>query len=399
MRNLTVLLLIISIVIATSMGCTRADEKSPLACLSLLSSNDSFALEIAKTFEQTMHAYGYRTQILFCDNSVETQQRQISNFISSKPSLVFVHSAGDGNEFRDVFERARENGSKVVVISRSLLDFVDVQSKGNTLHKGIAKAEMAKAFIDANFKDNINSPVDVLVLERLSKTGYIMTSAGMKLLGEKFIRYFDYKSLEFQKYDTDGSIFYRAGDGSISPVEEPTGGLILDENEMAILNPLFDERIHLVSAGNKDIQTVLDGQEAIDAFIATPEGKNLNIVMSFSGDAAIGANQRIMQYNKDGKLSQEIGKIAVFGSDDTEVNRNLILQSASNESVLRGVVGYQSISWEVRSMLKMAIEGTGKQILELEVTKTGLDKDSRQIIQETGSFGFWNSFDMFERWK
>jgi len=398
-RKSNVLNMFCLILILLSFGCSnKKDAQKPLAGLSLLTSSDSFASEIAQTFEKTMSAYGFRTQILFCDNSIETQQRQISNFIANNAKLIFVHCAGDGNDYCDVFTRARNNGSKVVAIARGLLNCTDVQSVGDSLLKGVAKAEMVSHFLDTAFPDATDGSVNVLLLERLTKTGYIMTSAGMKLLQEKYIRHFDYKNLDFQKYDIDVAITYIDNTGKEHVVEEPSGGLILDETGYAVLNPYYDSRVSLYSAGNKDIQTVLEGQEAIEEFIARPEGPTLHIVMAFSGDAAIGANQRLMRYVRDGKIQSKITQLAVFGSDDTEANRSLLLESASDESVFRGFVGYRSIAWEVETMLKMAIEQEERQVLELEVTKTSYDAEKKGIKQEKGSYDFLKKHYLFQNW-
>lgn len=399
MRKNTLLYILYLLMILLSFGCSnKKDVQKPLAGLSLLTSSDSFASEIAQTFEKTMNDYGFRTQILFCDNSIETQQRQIANFIANNAKLIFIHCAGDGNDYCEVFTRARNNGIKVVVIARDLLDCTDVQSVGDSLLKGVAKAEMVSQFLDTAFPDAADGSVNVLLLERLTKTGYIMTSAGMKLLQEKFIRHFDYKSLDFQKYEIEAAITYIDNTGEEYEVDEPAGGLMLDETGHAVLNPYYDSRIRLYSAGNKDIQTVLEGQEAVDEFIARPEGSTLHIVMAFSGDAAIGANQRMMRYARDGKIQSGITQLAVFGSDDTEANRALLLESGLNESVFRGFVGYRSIAWEVETMLRMAIEQEGRQVLELEVTKTRYDAQEQVIKQEIGSYDFLKKYQLFQNW-
>lgn len=400
MRTKWILLTICCLALLLGSSCTNKKETAkPLACISLVTSSDSFALEIAKTFKDTMEAYGYRTQILFCDNSIETQQKQISNFIANRAKLIFVHCAGDGEDYCEVFQRARDSGSKVVVIARDLLECSDVQSIGDSLLKGVAKAEMAKEFIDTNFPDAPENSVQVLLLERLTKTGYIMTSAGMRLLSEKYLRSFDYKNLDFLKFESKEIVTYLDAEGKELSVDEPTGGLILDANARAVLNPVYDSRVRLSKAGNRDIQTVLEGQEAIEAYVASPGGSGLNLVLAFSGDAAIGANQKIMQYHRGGQLTSDLSKIAVFGSDDTEINRKLLLESASQESVLRGFVGYRSVAWEVQTMLKMALEGSGKQILELEVTRTSLDGQTNAIVQTNESYDFFKDFKLFSEWK
>ena len=388
------------ILITLLSGCTRQNRQdTPLACLSLITSNDSFSQEIASTFKDTMSSKGYRVKILYCENSIETQSRHIASFVQDGADILFVQLAGDGEDYCDILNNVRENECKVIVMSRTILDCCDVQSLGYSFLKGVAKSELVKEFIDITYPDAETASIDVVLLERLSKTGFIMTCAGMRLLSEKFIRYFSYTDLEFQRDPGSNPVYYLDEAGKKKMVEEPTGGLILDKNGYAILNPCYDHRVNLKYVSNKNITTVLDGQRAIDEYISASGGENLKIVVSFSGDAAIGANQRLLQYSREKKLNSGLSDLAVFGSDDTEVNRSLLTDSLDDKSVFRGFVGYRNVSWEVNTMLEMALSDREDKILELEITKAIISESSREPVFQSETYDFWKEFNIFRDWE
>ena len=393
-------LILVFLLLATFItGCSKTPEETPpLACLSLVTNDDSFALEIARAFKDSLIPLGYRTQVVFCDNNIETQRIQIANFIANDADLILVHSAGNTKDYEDLFEKAQISGCKVIAMGREKLDYCDVQSMGYSFLKGVAKCELVKEFLDEEYPDAPPGTVTVLVLENLAKTAFIMTSAGMRLLEEKYLRYFDYNSLEFAREQIGETVYYLDEKEQKAPVDEPAGGLILDEDGYAILNPCYDARVNLELAPNKDILTVLDGQKAIESFISVPNGSELKIVISFSGDAAIGANQKIMQYYETGILPSELNKFAVFGSDDTETNRNLIFKSAENESVYRGFVGYRSVYWEITTMIEMVFDEHDDNLLELDVVKGRLSQTGDSVELEHEHYSFWNSYDIFAGW-
>lgn len=401
MRKSISLFLLFILLVSSFTSCSSIKtEHTPLACLSLITNDDSFPLEISQAFEDALLPLGYRIQIVFCDNNIGTQRMHIENFISNDADLMLVHTAGNSNDYVDLFAKAQKSDCKVIVMAREILDYCDVQSLGYSFLKGIAKCELVKEFLNKQYPYAPAGSVTVLVLENLSKTGYIMTSAGMRLLNQKYLRYFDYINLEFINEETDDIVYYFDDEGRSLPVDENTGGLILNEKGYAMLNPCYDERVALVTASNKDITTVLDGQNAIDYFIATPNGTDLKVVISFSGDAAVGANQRMMHYYRSEVLTSDINDYAVFGSDDTETNRNLMLKSTLNKSMYRGFVGYKSVYWEITTMIDMVLDDDNTNtLLELEVLKGKLNDAGDSVELKYENYNFWRDYNIFLKWE
>jgi hypothetical protein len=79
--------------------------------------------------------------------------------------------------------------------------------------------------------------------------------------------------------------------------------------------------------------------------------------MAIGGDAARGANEKLMSYVTGGTMtSRDLSKFAVFGADDTPPNREYVLNSATNKSILRGFMGLTDIAVEIKSMVEMGIK-------------------------------------------
>lgn len=393
----SILLILISIFLVT--GCTKqSKEEKPLACVSLLTNDDSFALEIARAFNDTLIPLGYQTQIVFCENNYETQRLQIEKFIENKAKIILVHCVIDGEYYEDLFKKAKDSGCIVIPMAIGNIVNSDVQSIKYSFDKGLAKCEVVKEYLDQQYPDAAPKSVDLLILENLGKTNFIKTCAGMRMIGEKYIRYFDYNSLDFTKEEINKEVYYLDENGNKQLVDEPAGGLILDEQGFAILNPFYDSRVNLKYATSKGISTILDGQQAVDSYVLSRGGDKLRIVISFSGDAAIGANQRLMFYQGENTLHTDVEKLAVFGSDDTETNRDLILKSASGESVYRGFVGYRSVYWEIATMIEMALDDDENNLLKLDVIIGSLNESKDGIDIEYKVYDLDIMDKIFDQW-
>lgn len=81
-------------------------------------------------------------------------------------------------------------------------------------------------------------------------------------------------------------------------------GAILDKNGDAILNPYYVPDIELITAEKyMNIQTNLQGQQAMDAFLGDRENRDIRIVVAASGEAAVGAASRLEECLSRGDLS------------------------------------------------------------------------------------------------
>jgi hypothetical protein len=160
---------------------------------------------------------------------------------------------------------------------------------------------------------------------------------GLKIIGEKFYRTMDYSTGLFIK--TEGPpVTYIDENGNEVPVDEPTGGLILDDKGHAMLNPYYDERVKIISISNRDVKTNIGAQEALDVFMQTEEAKGLKCILCFGGDASVGASEKLLSMHEQGHITEDLSKLAVFGADLTETTKKKMLESLTNKSLLRGVL-------------------------------------------------------------
>jgi len=360
--------------------------------------DDNYMKNIASIFTKELKHYGYETYIVYCDSRVETQLQQIQNFITAKPTLIVVHCAGNSEIYEDTFREAQKTGCKVMVLGNTTyVKNCDMQSKSFHVLRGLRVCELIKEFLDKEYPDSGNGSVDMLLLEMINKTDYAEICAGYQMIGEKYLRYFDPSQAYFLRFDLQDTIYYIDESGRTIPVEEPSGGLILDRKGYAQLNPFYDKRITIHYANNRNINSNLGGQSAVDAFMSSPKGADLRIIASFSGDAAIGAAERLKYYNDIGSIDVGAGKLAVFGADDTEINRSLVLKSLNNESLLRGYVSITIIETKIHDMLNLLLNGKGNYYVSSESYKSVITKadGSYDVVMEAVIDNFIDDFDIF----
>lgn len=72
-------------------------------------------------------------------------------------------------------------------------------------------------------------------------------------------------------------------------------------------------------------------------------------------------------------------QLAVFGEGDTPYNRELVLKSAHNESVLRGFVGQYKIEWEADRIISALIYGGGDVPLYMYSLNSAMAPDAREV--------------------
>lgn len=370
----------------------EADEQ--LCCAALLSVDDDTERELAESITRQFSNAGYNVKVFYCDNLIETQLRQIQGIITMNAAVMIVHCNGNNTTYRDEFRTAQENG--ITVVAMDMIDEMSdcsIMVKDYPIFQGTRMCEQISGFLDDEYPDAEPGSVDVLLLERSSNLNYIYTGAGYKLIQEKYLRYFDVEAMEFIR-EPGGVVYYYDEDMRYEEVDEPTGGLILNEAGEAQLNPYYDERVCLRYATSRNVVGSLESQNVIDAYMATENGPKVRIVAAQDGEAAIGAAERLLFYCEAGVLQADISQIAVFGVGNTQTNRGLVMSSLRNESVFRGYVFGESADTKVSNILFMLRGG-----------ETGICysvNSSRSILLRDGTFGIvsiagnaWPDPDMF----
>lgn len=346
-------------------SCQKDDDDKPLACLSFIDNNDDFTQTVADTLTEQLQNYGYRTYVTFCGGDVREQSIEIMNFITNEASIIIVDCAGESDVYEELFKMAILSGCRIAVLSNEDgIENCSVQVVNYSVSEGKLMCELVSGYLDEEYADAKPGTVKVMLLATITKKEHIKAYAGYCLLSEKFLRYFDVENLCFEKMETGEQAYYRDAYGTIIPVNEPAGGLILDSDGYAVLNPYYDDRVELKVYSTLNLQTALDGQNAIDVLITKGEG--INVVIAMNGNVAVGAAERLHYYNNMKIIDVAAEKLAVFGEGDTVYNRELVLKSVSNESLIRGFVGRYKIEWEADRIIYALLYGKDKEILQMD---------------------------------
>jgi ABC-type sugar transport system substrate-binding protein len=294
---------------------------------------------VADTIKDAMTPLGYSVEIASADNDTQTMINQIENFTTRRPELMYVFPAGDATSFADTVKKAKDAGIKVV-ISHNYTGpgTATATAMAQEFFMGCMGAKMLGAWVDAAYPGAAPGSVKVLVLESTLLPLMNQRCAGMKLISEKYLR----------KVDVPAAAFIEASDG-----------LILDKNGKTILNPFYNPKVTLVGVANRTIMSNADAQQALDIAFTANSGANKDIaaVICYSGDAAVGASEKLVQMSLNGTLKADLSKVAVFGADNTPTNQKIMLNSKSNQSVLRGVMTNGDIIGTVIKLLTKLSKG------------------------------------------
>lgn len=341
------------LIVAMLCVCRNRESGKPLACLAMTSADDSFVAAVAQELEKQLEACGNRVLLSYCDNDMNLQISQIENYVAMRPAVLVIQCTGDSSAYDKILERVQDDRMQVVVFSSSgSLEHADIQMINSRLGRGICAAKLIQSFLKKTDDGTAEAPAKVLLLGNTATESDIMTMAGYQLIGEKYLRYYDMKHLKFHREDGDKAE-YTDGYGIRREVEEPTGGLLLDENGDAILNPYYEPGIQLITEERyMNIQTNLQGQQAMNAFLGDEGNRDIRIVVAASGEAAVGAAGRLEECLSRGGLTYSKDKIAVFGVDNTEQNRRLVSKAAKGDGIFRGFVGDYSISREAENIIR-----------------------------------------------
>ncbi|MEW8988048.1 MAG: substrate-binding domain-containing protein, partial [Bacillus sp. (in: firmicutes)] len=269
-------------------------------------------------------------------SSVTTQVQQIQNAVTKGADIIYVFPAGDAEAYGDTLRKAREAGVKVIVSNNNPGEGAyDAFVGSEEFYMGAMMAAMVTKWIDNNLPQEKN--VKALILEAHFNETMAHRNLGMRLISEKFLRKGDIKSMNFVR--TEGQqVNYKDENGNVQRVDEPTGGLILDSEGNAILNPFYDPRVQLIEHSNRVSTgvTPAESQAALESAV-TKGNDDIQIVMAY-GAVGIPVSQKVIEMSKAGRLKNDLNKLAVFCSDATDANLEAISQSANNTTVLRGVM-------------------------------------------------------------
>lgn len=357
------LVVLVAVLILTVIMVIPYHTERKQVCFSMISPDNSFANEFTKELSSRFSEDGTEVLISYCNNDVNQQISQIENYIAMNPSVMVIDCMGGVGIYDSLMAEAEEHGTKVIAMRTSkVLEHADIQILNSNVSRGICMAVMVSDFLD-DLGVPEEEQVKALLLGDVSSESSIQIMAGYEMMTEKFIRYYDMNTLSFIKEEGERT-YYVDGYGRKQEVEEPTGGLLLNEEGLAILNPYYEPRIQLMTADNfLNCTSNLEGQAAIDSFLGYSQNRDIQIVLAVNGEAAVGAARRLEDCLARHELVYDASKIAVFGADDTIQNRQLIVQAKRGQGVYRGFVGDFNVRENVDSLIRCLITNR-KEIIE-----------------------------------
>ncbi len=363
MRRFLTVFLVVAMAAWAMTGCglygeeTRIEAINKTAAICIPSSTNADFTDIRDQLTQALAAEGYTIQAIDAGMDSQNMINQIQNFKVSNVGFLYVIPVGDPAALKDVLNTAADAGIKTLV-SHSYTGkgtaTAFVLSDEFTI--GVMMAPMVTQWISRTFPTAGPGSIKVAVFEQSMTQDMIKRSVGMKIIAEKFLRKIDLSNGQFIKTKGAAAIFTDV-DGTEKAVTEPTGGLILNADGRAQLNPFYDARISLIEFDNQSITSSEDAKTAIDdAFMAYPD---IKAVMCFDSDTARGANDEMIARVESGSLTESLSNLAVFGADKTASNIESMIRSATQASLLRGVVTHGGITSTIVETAIKIIRGEG----------------------------------------
>ena len=367
-----------------------------LGCLSVPEKGNAYWNAIGDAFVSEMEKYGYRSSVISCGSDIATQLTQLQTFLTRGAALIAVACVGNSDTYEDFFAQAHAAGCRIVVMeAETKVKNCDAQTLSYPILPGLRACELLKAFLDQRYPYAGDRSVPVLLLETTANRMEVRKNAGYQLLAEKYLRRYDAARQQFSRFAAEGERYYLDADDRRQEVDETGGGLLLDGSGYAQLNPFYDRRVRLYVAENRSVSSNLDGQAAVDAFLLTAEGAELRIVLATNGEAGVGAAERLLYYCEAGVLKAGHSFYAVFGANDTALNRELVAASAQDKSFLRGFVCAEDTETQVEMLLEAALSeetqtelvlGSGRSALTADTSAVGLVHIESNAWQDPNMF-------------
>lgn len=332
--------------------------------------------------EQAFVDAGAEVQVLDGANDVQNQVNQIQNAITGGADIIYIFPAGDGEVYRDVLEAAKEAGIKTLMSNNFPGEGYATSYVGSDeFQVGVMMAQLVSDWVEEHYPDAGPQEVGALILEASSNQNMIKRCLGMRMIGEKYLRKADMASIYFVKEDGD-PVTYLDAEGNEVEVDEPTGGLILDEEGHAQLNPYYNEKVKIIEYSDRN-STGYDStvaQNAIENAVTMGE-TNMRIVMSY-GDTGASIQVKMKELCEDGRIDADVSEVATFCSDLTDTNKDLILSSVTNDSLLRGVMTSGDIIATLCTRAQAMVKGEEVEAYSMEaLSNVRPNEDGSDVVE------------------
>jgi ABC-type sugar transport system substrate-binding protein len=239
--------------------------------------SDSWLALNAREYDTLFSERGYKFVSSDGQFNISTQIQQMENFGAMGTSIVLAHPV-NVEAYEPVVTSLRENGSVVVAIADIPEYDVDAGYLTDEEVIGEMVAEMAIAWLDKEFPD--------------AEAGSVHVAA-------------------------------------LTLRERPSAAVRCD----AMINTLLeDERVQLVYE-KENVTLTPEGLDAVKEALALD--KSINLVIAFNDALLVGANSAFSVENEI-----DLSKVACFGGSYSDAGEELVKQSETNESVVRGLVSF-----------------------------------------------------------
>jgi len=321
-------------------GCgtgAESNDKVKVA-LSLGNASDYYIGTMVGTAVQAaFEEAGADVTVIDAGNDIANQVNQMRTIITGGYDIMYTFPAGDGATYADVLEEARQAGVRTLFSNTFPGEgAADVYVGQDEFQMGAMMAAMLSEWIDETYPEAGAGDISVLILESTFNESMIKRCLGMRLIGEEYLRKFDTANVSFVQSDS---------------------GLLTDDSGNKIPNPYYDSRVKLIEYSNR-MSTGTDAVESQNAVenVVTMGTQDLKAIISY-GDVGAAVDTKVREMIQDGKITTPLEQIAVFCSDLTDTNKDLILKSANGESVLRGVMASGDLIATLQEYAKMMVRG------------------------------------------
>lgn len=316
MKKVVSFLLVISMLLVLVTGCSsKSSSTSSNASTSSSSStttkkktvgicfpytNNSFMAAFSDGIKKVFVAKGIDCQIASADGDSTKQINQVENFVSSKADLVIIMAVNPSG-ITDALKRARAAGTKVLAIGTDTGEY-DIVMKTDEKNAGHLIAEEAAAWITKVYPDAKDKSVNVAILEN--------------------------------RDDPEAS---KRADG-LHDIEQ--------------LNP----KAKIVKVVGTGVTTDAAQKAAENLFQTNPD---IKVVLCNNSGMGLGVDAYVMT---PGSAVKDKAKFATFGADADEHSIAAVKDSATDKSVLRGIL---QVGGSLDDIIKIATDH-GMQILNNE---------------------------------
>ena len=279
-------------------------------------------------------------QVSSAEGNANTQAAQIENYTAMKSQFLFV-MAVEASSIVPKLEAARAAGVKVLFAGGDPGDenAYDCVMKMNQFLSGAYAALMAKQWVDQTLPDAAPGSIETVIFESTLNPEAVARSAGLKMISEPYLR------------------------NETGAYVDANGEVVAEANRIA--NPAYSPAVKVVQVVQAEMFQA--GQTAMQNVLTTHP--NVQLIIAYAGDGAMGASQAIMDEYAKGASSaiKDLNKVAVFSVGMIGAEGPAVLDSANGKGVFRGTIRFGG------DLIGRTMEYAGKMLSGQEYPKVVWD--------------------------